>query len=46
MPLGAPAIYRNIRRWLGTMGIELGKPVAAAPAVEPVVATPAVVEAG
>ena len=30
VPLGAPAIYRNIRRWLGTMGIELGKPAAAA----------------
>ena len=25
VPLGAPAIYRNIRRWLGTIGIELGK---------------------
>ena len=45
MPLGAPAIYRNIRRWLGTMGIELGKPVAAAPAVEPVASTPAAAEA-
>jgi uncharacterized membrane protein YvlD (DUF360 family) len=32
VPLGAPAIYRNIRRWLGTIGIELGKPKAAAPA--------------
>ena len=27
VPLGAPAIYRNIRRWLASMGIELGKPV-------------------
>ncbi len=25
VPLGAPAIYRNIRRWLESMGIELGK---------------------
>jgi uncharacterized membrane protein YvlD (DUF360 family) len=24
VPLGAPAIYRNIRGWLGDMGIELG----------------------
>jgi len=30
VPLGAPAIYRNIRRWLSGIGIELGKqPVAA-----------------
>jgi hypothetical protein len=26
VPLGAPAIYRNIRRWLGSVGIELGRP--------------------
>jgi uncharacterized membrane protein YvlD (DUF360 family) len=26
VPLGAPAVYRNIRRWLGTIGIELGRP--------------------
>jgi uncharacterized membrane protein YvlD (DUF360 family) len=26
VPLGAPAIYRNIRRWLESIGIELGKP--------------------
>ena len=32
VPLGAPAIYRNIRRWLGTIGIELGKPKVVAPA--------------
>lgn len=35
IPLGAPAVYRNIRRWLGEMGIELGTPgvqAAAAPA--------------
>ena len=24
VPLGAPAIYRNIRRWLASIGIELG----------------------
>ena len=29
VPLGAPAIYRNIRRWLGEIGIELGKQPAA-----------------
>jgi uncharacterized membrane protein YvlD (DUF360 family) len=28
VPLGAPAIYRNIRRWLDSMGIPLGKPKA------------------
>jgi hypothetical protein len=26
VPLGAPTIYRNIRRWLESIGIELGKP--------------------
>ena len=26
VPLGAPAIYRNIRTWLGSIGIELGRP--------------------
>ncbi len=26
VPLGAPAMYRNIRRWLGSIGIELGRP--------------------
>ena len=31
VPLGAPAIYRNLRRWLGSIGIELGKPAASAP---------------
>src|SRR3954447_12054933 len=31
VPLGAPAIYRNIRRWLSDMGIELGKPAPATP---------------
>ena len=24
VPLGAPSIYRNVRRWLGDIGIELG----------------------
>ena len=36
VPLGAPAIYRNIRRWLSSIGIELGKPAGAATAPEPV----------
>ena len=26
VPLGAPAVYRNLRRWLGDMGIQLGTP--------------------
>jgi uncharacterized membrane protein YvlD (DUF360 family) len=26
VPLGAPAIYRNLRRWLRSIDIELGKP--------------------
>jgi hypothetical protein len=29
VPLGAPAIYRNLRRWLDSIGIPLGKPAAA-----------------
>ena len=33
VPLGAPAIYRNIRRWLASIGIELGPRAAAAAAV-------------
>ena len=32
VPLGAPAIYRNIRRWLGSIGIQLGKSEVAAQA--------------
>jgi uncharacterized membrane protein YvlD (DUF360 family) len=32
VPLGAPAVYRNIRRWLESVGIQLGKPGATAPA--------------
>ena len=35
VPLGAPAVYRNLRRWLSGIGIELGKPPAAAPAAVP-----------
>ena len=42
VPLGAPAIYRNLRRWLSSIGIELGKPAPSAPApVETPVAEPA-----
>ncbi len=44
VPLGAPAIYRNVRRWLQSMGIELGKPAAEPTAAEPL-AAPAVAEA-
>jgi uncharacterized membrane protein YvlD (DUF360 family) len=41
VPLGAPAIYRNIRRWLESVGIKLGKaPAPATPAVEPKAAEP------
>jgi hypothetical protein len=32
VPLGAPAIYRNIRRWLSSIGIELGPQASPAPA--------------
>jgi uncharacterized membrane protein YvlD (DUF360 family) len=39
VPLGAPAIYRNIRRWLSSMGIELGVRPAAAPAAVPAPST-------
>jgi hypothetical protein len=35
VPLGAPAVYRNIRRWLESIGIRLGKPEAKAPAPTP-----------
>ncbi len=34
VPLGAPAIYRNLRRWLESIGIPLGKP-ASTPGVAP-----------
>ena len=41
VPLGAPAIYRNIRRWLGEIGIELGKqPAATAATPTPEAAPP------
>jgi hypothetical protein len=33
VPLGAPAIYRNLRRWLESIGIRLGKTTVTAPAV-------------
>jgi len=48
IPLGAPAIYRNIRRWLDSVGIQLGKPgtAVAASAATPVVATEGGVAAG
>ena len=39
VPLGAPAVYRNIRRWLGSIGIHLGRGAATAatsPAAAPV----------
>jgi hypothetical protein len=41
VPLGAPSVYRNIRRWLGSIGIELGKPgtAEAASAASPAIAT-------
>ena len=35
VPLGAPAIYRNIRRWLESIGIRLSKAPAAAEPVAP-----------
>jgi len=35
VPLGAPAIYRNLRRWLSSVGIELGKPTTEATAPTP-----------
>jgi len=48
VPLGAPSIYRNIRRWLSSIGIELGpqgakpatasKPAETPPTPEPVIA--------
>jgi hypothetical protein len=41
VPLGAPAVYRNIRRWLGDMGITLGRPAATPAATEATPAAPA-----
>ncbi|MFL5689714.1 MAG: alkaline phosphatase family protein, partial [Chloroflexota bacterium] len=40
IPLGAPAIYRNLRRWLSGIGIELGKQPAAGVGAAPVEAAP------
>jgi hypothetical protein len=34
VPLGAPAIYRNLRRWLGSIGIPLGNGTASAAATD------------
>jgi uncharacterized membrane protein YvlD (DUF360 family) len=34
VPLGAPAIYRNIRRWLSSIGIDLGRPSSPTTAAE------------
>jgi uncharacterized membrane protein YvlD (DUF360 family) len=34
VPLGAPTIYRNIRRWLDSIGITLGRPAATEPAID------------
>jgi uncharacterized membrane protein YvlD (DUF360 family) len=35
VPLGAPAIYRNLRRWLEGIGIQLGRPVVVTASVDP-----------
>ncbi len=40
VPLGAPAIYRNIRAWLGSIGIPLGPQEAATAASTAAPATP------
>jgi hypothetical protein len=47
IPLGAPAVYRNLRRWLSSIGTELGKPVATPPEpdVAPAPAAPVAAEA-
>ena len=44
VPLGAPAIYRNIRRWLSSMGIELGKAAPSSAVAASIAAQPAAVE--
>ncbi len=47
IPLGAPAIYRNIRSWLGSIGIDLAKqPVAAEPQAAAEAVTPQAAPAG
>jgi hypothetical protein len=40
VPLGAPAIYRNIRRWLASIGIALGPQAAQAVTARPSTASP------
>ena len=44
VPLGAPAIYRNLRRWLESIGIPLGKQPPVAPEPAPVPTAPVPVE--
>jgi uncharacterized membrane protein YvlD (DUF360 family) len=46
VPVGAPAIYRNLRRWLASIGIELGGPAEPAGPSEEAVREPAAVETG
>ena len=47
IPLGAPAIYRNIRSWLESIGIELGKqPATAEPQAGAEAVTPQAAPAG
>ena len=38
MPLGAPAVYRNLRAWIEGMGLTLGRPVPTDAAPAPVLA--------
>ena len=45
IPLGAPAIYRNIRRWLESIDIKLGKPAQVPAEPTPVPAAAAVAKA-
>ena len=46
IPLGAPAVYRNIRSWLGSIGISLGpQKVASGAEATPAPATPEAVPA-
>ena len=45
VPLGAPAIYRNLRRWLESIGIPLGKQPPATPEPASAPAAPVPVEA-
>jgi len=41
LPLGAPAIYRNLRRWLSSVGIELGPTATPSTAGQVAAPTPA-----